>query len=335
MTMRILLIGGTWFLGKAVAHQALDLGHHVTTFNRGRSAPDLAGASAVHGDRTRGEDLNRLAEHSPWDLVIDTSASDMAPVQVLAGARALEAVADRYVYVSTVNAYTGWPNEPLTETSNTYDAPADAERDYGQVDGTTVHYGKQKAGSENAVRETFGKQRTTVLRPGVILGPGEYVGRLPWWLRRAERGGDILAPGTPDKAIQPIDVRDVAAFALSAPAGAFNLAAPKTSSTMGAFLNACLAETGSSGRLVWASDSELTEAGVKEWTELPLWRTSPGAWAVDTARAQEAGLMCRSLADTVADTSAWMQEGRGPVKHPRWDQHGIDPAKERRILDAL
>ncbi|MCX3058564.1 NAD-dependent epimerase/dehydratase family protein [Streptomyces beihaiensis] len=332
--MRILLIGGTWFLGKAIARTALSAGHHVTTFNRGRSAPDLAGVTAVHGDRTDIDDLNRLALHGPWDMAIDTSASEMAPRQVLSGARALEPVTDRYVYVSTVNAYRGWPNEPLTEASPVYDAPPDADRDYGADEGGPAHYGKQKAGCEGAASAEFG-ERLTILRPGVILGPGEYVGRLPWWLNRCARGGSILAPGAPDKLIQPIDVRDVAAFALAAPAGAFNLAGPRGRDRMVDFLTACLSATGSSGRLVFASDAALVAHRVKQWTELPLWRTNPGTWAVDTAKAQASGLTCRPLADTVADTWTWMQSDDAPVKHPRWEEHGIDPAREGQILAGL
>ncbi|WLQ34226.1 NAD-dependent epimerase/dehydratase family protein [Streptomyces castrisilvae] len=332
--MRTLLLGGTWFLGRAVAKQALEAGHEVTAFNRGRSAPDLPGTVPVHGDRTSAQDLARLAEHGPWDLVIDTSSSELAPAQVLAGARALEPVTAHYVYVSTVNAYTGWPNTPLTESSPTYDVPADAGRDYGRGDGPTAHYGQQKAGSEHAVRAAYRYDRTTLLRPGVILGPGEYVGRLPWWLSRCERGGDILLPGPPERTVQPIDVRDVAAFALTAPTGAFNLAAPKSRDTMDGFLTACLTATGSSGRPVPVPDAVLTQHGVREWTELPLWRTAGGAWAVDTTSAQTAGLVCRPLADTVTDTWSWMQDGPGPVKHPRWDQHGIAPEKEAEILAA-
>ncbi|MFE5017817.1 NAD-dependent epimerase/dehydratase family protein [Streptomyces sp. NPDC056690] len=254
--MRILLLGGTWFLGRAVAENALARGWRVTTFNRGRSAPDLPGTEPVHGDRTSADDLKRLAGYGPWDLVVDTSASEMAPCQVLDGTRVLAAEAERYVYVSTVNAYRGWPHEALTEDSPVYAAPPDASREYGAGDGVTVHYGMQKAGCEAAVLSQFG-DRATVLRPGVILGPGEYVGRLPWWLSRARRGGAILAPGQPGTHVQPVDVRDVAEFALSASPGAYNVAAPRDRDTMGDLLGACVAVTGSRGRLFELGPGEL------------------------------------------------------------------------------
>ncbi|GAQ58053.1 NAD-dependent epimerase/dehydratase family protein [Streptomyces acidiscabies] len=341
--MRILVLGGTWFLGRAVAQVALGQGWEVTAFNRGRSGTAPEGVAEVHGDRTVPGDVAKLAGHGPWDAVVDTSASELAPRDVLAGARALESVAGRYVYVSTVNAYRGWPDEPLTETSELLDGPADADIDYGRLpadwDGPDWYYGRQKAGAERAAITAFGAERVSVLRPGVILGPGEYVGRLPWWLRRAEKGGAILAPGDPAKSIQPVDVRDVAAFALdqaqAVGGGAYNVTAPLSRETMGGFLDACLEVTGRVGHLVWASDDLLIGHGVQQWTELPLWRTHAGVWSIDSALAQAAGLRCRPLAETVADTWEWLRAGGLPVEHPRWAEHGIAAAKEAEILAVL
>ncbi|CAL2073756.1 NAD-dependent epimerase/dehydratase family protein [Streptomyces murinus] len=341
--MKILVLGGTWFLGRAVAQAALDRGWEVTAFNRGRSGVAPAGTREIHGDRTVREDLTRLAQQGPWDAVIDTSASELAPRDVLAGAQTLEPAAGRYLYISTVNAYRGWPNEPLTESSELLEAPADADEDYGRLpanwDGPDWYYGRQKAGAERAVLAVFGAPRVAILRPGVILGPGEYVGRLPWWLRRVSKGGMILAPGDPGKSIQPVDVRDVAAFALdqaaSSGGGAFNVTAPLGRETMGGFLTACLDATRSAGRLVWAPDDLLVEHRVEQWTELPLWRTNAGAWDVDSSGAQTAGLRCRPLAETVAATWEWLQSGGVPVEHPRWAEHGISAEKEEEILSDL
>ncbi|MEQ6027921.1 NAD-dependent epimerase/dehydratase family protein [Streptomyces salinarius] len=341
--MRILVLGGSWFLGRAVAQDALTRGWEVTVFNRGRSGTVPEGAQTVRGDRTVAADLARLASEGPWDAVVDTSASEMAPRDVLAGARALEPVAGRYVYVSTVNAYRGWPNDPLTEDSEVLDGPPDADVNYGRLpddwDGPDWYYGRQKAGAERATTAAFGEDRAVVLRPGVILGPGEYVGRLPWWLNRAARGGRMLAPGAPDKPIQPIDVRDVASFALHQAAadtgGAYNCVAPIGRDTMSDLLTACVLVTGGDAQLAWAPDKLLLDQGVKQWTELPLWRTHAGVWKIESTRAQAAGLMCRPLADTVADTWTWLRDGGMPVKHPRWAEHGIAPEKEAVILAAL
>ncbi|MET9296573.1 NAD-dependent epimerase/dehydratase family protein [Streptomyces sp. NPDC003077] len=339
---RILVLGGSWFLGRAVVDGALARGWHVTTFNRGLSGGDLPGVHTVHGDRTSPADLRRLAETARWDAVIDTSSGDLAPREVLAGARALVSSTKRYVYVSTVNAYRGWPSEPLTEDSEVLDGPPDADADYGVLppgwEGPDWYYGRQKAGAERAVREVFGADGAVVLRPGVILGPGEYVGRLPWWLRRAERGGTVLAPGDPAKSIQPVDVRDVAAFALdqavAGNGGDYNVVAPVGRETMGGFLDACLRVTGRRGRLAWVPDELLVEHGVGQWTELPLWRTHAGVWNIASDRARAAGLVCRPLAETVEATWAWLRAGGAPVPHPRWEEHGIAPEKEERILTA-
>ncbi|MFE0421217.1 NAD-dependent epimerase/dehydratase family protein [Streptomyces sp. NPDC058953] len=341
--MKVLVLGGTWFLGRAVAVEALSRGWGVSLFNRGRSGDAPEGVQQIRGDRTVAGDLTELARHGPWDAVIDTSASELAPRSVLAGATALAAVAGRYVYVSTVNAYRGWPDEPLTESSEVLDGPPDADIDYGRLpdgwDGPDWYYGRQKAGAERASVAAFGATRVAILRPGVILGPGEYIGRLPWWLRRADRGGPILAPGPPGKSIQPVDVRDVADFALrqatASGGGSYNVTAPIGRETMGGFLEACLQATGSDGRLVWAPDDFLSERVIRQWTELPLWRTHPGVWRIDSARAQAAGLTCRPLSQTVHDTWKWLRDGGNPVAHPRWAEHGLPADKEAGLLSQL
>ncbi|MCT2589813.1 NAD-dependent epimerase/dehydratase family protein [Streptomyces sp. N2-109] len=341
--MRILVLGGTWFLGRAVAEAALARGWEVTVFHRGRTGTPPDGARTVHGDRTVAADLARLAGEGRWDAVVDTSAGELPPRDVLAGARLLEPVAGRYVFTSTVNAYRGWPDEPLSEDSLLLDGPPDADGDYGRLpadwDGPDWYYGRQKAGAERAVTSAFGAALTVILRPGVILGPGEYVGRLPWWLHRAEQGGRMIAPGSPEKAIQPVDVRDVADFALlqatAEGGGAYNCAAPVGHSTMGDFLTACVLATGGEAQLVWAPDKLLVDHGVSQWTELPLWRTHAGVWRVDSTRAQAAGLTCRPLSETVADTWAWLRGGGAPVTHPRQAEHGIAPEKEASLLAVL
>ncbi|MFF3277309.1 NAD-dependent epimerase/dehydratase family protein [Streptomyces chrestomyceticus] len=341
--MRILIMGGTWFLGRAVAEEALRRGWEVCTFNRGRSGLDVPGVRALHGDRTDPQDLAALASYGPWEAVVDTSSSELPPRDVLAGARALQAVTGRYVYVSTVNAYRDWPEAPLTETSELLDGPPEADAEYGRLpdgwEGPDWYYGRQKAGAERAVLEVFGERRSVLLRPGVILGPGEYVGRLPWWLRRAERGGRILAPGDPAKSIQPVDVRDVAAFALDQAAasagGAYNVVAPVGRETMGGLLEACLEVTGRRGKLCWVPDAFLLEQAVEQWTELPLWRTHAGVWNVASQRAQAAGLVCRPLAQTVDATWQWLRAGGVPVAHPRAAEHGLDPCEEQRLLQMV
>lgn len=337
--MRVLVMGGTWFLGKEVVAGALRRGWEVTTFNRGRSGTAAPGTEVVHGDRTVVEDLRRLAAHGPWDVVIDTSSSELSPRDVRLSTRALGGHAARWVHISTVSVYAGWPHDRLTEDSPLLDCPADADGTYGYTgaDGSPTKYGFQKAGGERAVEEEFGDQ-AVFLRPGVILGPGEYVGRLPWWLTRAQRGGPILAPAPADRHIQPVDVRDVAAFALdratSKGSGAYNIAHPD-GITFADFLAISLDVTGGHGRPVWTEPEVLIDHDVRQWTELPLWRTHAGVWSVDAQRAVAAGLQCRPIHDTIAETWAWWQSDGRPVDHPRWADHGIDPEKEAKILASL
>ncbi len=331
---RLLVLGGSWFLGRTVADAALARGWEVTAFRRGRSGAEVAGVTLVRGDRTSGADLARLADAGPWDAVVDTSG--YVPREVLASARALEPVTGRYVFVSTVSVYQGWPTVPLTEDSPVLNCPPDAGPDFGyDGDPGPSVYGFAKAGSEQAVAATFGADRSVFLRPGVIVGPREYVGRLPWWLRRMARGGRVLAPGRPERRIQPVDVRDVAEFALRTamgPVGAFNVTASGCE-TMGDLLKACREVTNSDAWFEWVTDEDwLIAQGVAQWTELPLWRTYPGVWAVDSYRARAAGLDTRSIQGTVADTWEWMQSGESTVRHERAAEQGIDPGKEKAIL---
>ncbi|MFI9764992.1 NAD-dependent epimerase/dehydratase family protein [Streptomyces sp. NPDC051963] len=337
--MRILVIGGTWFLGKSIAERALARGWAVTTFNRGRSGPDVEGVQPVHGDRTVREDLGRLAGHGPWDVVIDTSSSDLAPRDVLLSTTVLREAAQRWVHISTVSVYEGWPHQPLHDASPLLECPADADDRYGYTgeDGSPTAYGFQKAGGERAVTEAFG-EASVFLRPGVILGPGEYVGRLPWWLNRARRGGRLVAPAPAGQRIQPVDVRDVAEFALdqavSSTSGGYNVTHPE-GITFDGFVRECLTVTDSTGIPVWVAPEILVDQGVRQWTEVPLWRTHAGVWSVDSAGAVATGLRCRPIVETIRDTWAWLARDGRPVDHPRWAEHGIAPEKEAKILASL
>lgn len=330
--MRLLILGGTWFLGRTLAERAVKAGHAVTTFTRGRTAPDVAGVRPVHGDRTDPADLARVVSTGPYDAVVDTSGT--IPADVLRAATALAESARRYVYVSSVNAYEGWPTEPLSERSAVRACPPDATAapDAGAAD----RYGRLKAGCENAAGGVYG-DRALILRPGVILGPYEYIGRAAWWLNRMARDGRVLCPGDPERGIQPIDVRDVAGFILHAVGvglhGAYNVAAPIDHTTYGAFLSSCAHAVGTDPEMVWADDQFLLDQGVAMWTELPLWRTYRGTWTVDTDKARTAGLGARPIAETVADTWAWLKHGGDGETGERARELGIDADVETQLLD--
>ncbi len=332
--MRLLVLGGSWFLGRALVEDALRRGHLVTTFNRGRSGADIPGVESVHGDRENSANLAGLISGRKWNAAIDTSG--YVPRVVRESSRALAGHVGQLVFVSTVSVYEGWPVAPLSEESAVLEAPADAGPDFGRDDprGYPTQYGFQKAGCERAVREVF-DERALVLRPGVILGPYEYVGRLPWWLGRLARGGRVLAPGTPEREIQPVDVRDVAAFILNgleaSLTGTFNVAAPIGHATFGSLLAGCIDATRSDAELVWVDDEFLLGHGVRQWTELPLWRTYAGTWNVASDRAVAAGLSCRPLSHTVRDTWEWLHSG-DVAPHERQGEHGIAAEKEAQLL---
>lgn len=332
--MRLLVLGGSWFLGVQLVSDALAAGWEVTTFRRGRTGSDVPGTHTIRGDRTNADDLARLADAGPWDAVVDTSG--YVPANVGQVARALAPAAVRYIFLSTVSVYRDWPARSVTEDSDLRECSPDRDSDDGSPgDPGPALYGAFKAGAERAIVDAFGAERAVLLRPGVITGPREYVGRLPWWLRRVERGGRVLAPGKPAATIQPVDVRDVSAFAvraLSGLAGEFNITGPDT--TFADFLQACRDVTGSDAVFEWITDEPWLAEHVQPWVEVPLWHVRPGAWSVDTSRAREAGLRPRKLAATVADVWEWMRSGKPPVDHPRSGLVGVPADKEAAMLEA-
>jgi len=331
--MKILVIGGSSFLGRAYVSEALRRGHQVTTFNRGVSGPDQPGVEAVRGDRNDPADLERLTTGRHWDAVVDSAGQQ--PYAVALAARLLRPHADHYTFVSSVHAFTDWPALPVDEDSATRPCPADTPAD--QPPGNHL-----KAGCERALLEQFGADNSLILNCGLLIGPYENVGRLPWWLERIARGGKVIAPGDPDRALQLIDARDFAAFGLDllerGEAGRYVTSAPRASTTFRELLAACAEATGSTAELVPVGDEPLLAADVQPWTELPLWAPGlpdwAGIWLADTSRAEAAGLRCRPLAETVRDTWAWLQE-RGPATKPYLQGTtalGIDPEKEQKLL---
>jgi 2'-hydroxyisoflavone reductase len=330
--MRVLVIGGSMFLGRAVVAEALRRGDEVTTFNRGRSRPDLPGVTAVRGDREVTGDLRRLVDGREWDVVVDVCGYQ--PRNVAETARQLSGHARHYTFISTIRVHADWPARVVDERSPLHECPPDAEEGEPWV---------LKAGCERAVEQCFDGD-TMMIEPGVMIGPHEHVGRLPWWLTRIAKGGRVLAPGDPGRELQLIDARDIATFTLAQAAhgttGRFVTSGAPGSATFGSWLGACRAVTGSAADLVWVDDQTLGEYGVQQLFELPLWLpdvpASAAAWLTSPAKALAAGLVCRPVEETVRDTWEWLREipedersfGTAEV------HHGIAPDKEARILAA-
>jgi 2'-hydroxyisoflavone reductase len=318
--------------------EALARGWAVTTFNRGASGPDVDGVEPLRGDRADPSALGQL-EGRRFDVVVDTCG--FVPRVVGGSARALAGSGAHYVFVSSISATSTWPGQPTPEGLDGQPCSADAGMDDGG-------YGELKAGCERAVAEVFGES-TTVARAGLIIGPHENIGRLPWWLARIARGGEVLAPGDPAEPMQLVDARDLAAFLLDCgehrTGGTFNATGPRGSATFGSWLTDCVEETGSGATLTWVDDDVLLTHQVQPWTELPLWMPKglPGedngdhVWDADVSLAAGAGLRTRPVRESVADTWAWMQAGGSvPEAPPRYYlvPHGIEPAKEAAVLAA-
>ncbi|GAA1696333.1 NAD-dependent epimerase/dehydratase family protein [Kribbella yunnanensis] len=331
---RLLFLGGSWFVGSALITAATEAGHDVTVFNRGRAANAYpTGVKHVRGNWESEEDVARLASLGPWDAVIDVAG--VIPSLVQRCAYALAPVADRYVFMSTISAYRDWPYEAVDESSPLWDG--DPDWDPGTRTWDPDAYGPLKVGCELAVSRAFGADRVLVLRPHVVLGPREYVGRLPWWLARVDQGGRLVVPA-PDRSIQPVDVRDLAAFALNRAEaldiGVYNVAAPPGRDSFSGLLDVCREVTGGDVDPVWVEEEWLIDQGITQWTELPLWRALPTAWSMATDRAEAVGLRCRPLRQTVADTWAWMQAGGRSVEHERTAEHGLTTEREAELLAA-
>jgi 2'-hydroxyisoflavone reductase len=325
---RVLILGGTEFVGHALVDEALARGHDVTVLNRGTREPrtDL---TALGGDRTAPDGLDVLdGPDAPgeWDLVVDTWS--WGPKAVTDAAAHLSARAGHYVYVSSRSVYAG-PPALADESAAVVDGSAD-DTGYGD-------YARAKRGGELGAIAGFG-DRTLLLRPGLVLGPRENIGRLPWWLSRIARGGEVVAPGPADAGIQYVDARDLAAFALDSGAtGAVDLVTRPDTVTMRDLLETAVDVVGSDATLRWFAPERLLAAGVGQWVELPVWIAPgpdyEGMHRGGVARAFDLGFAPRPLRDTVADTWQWLRSIGGVApQRPDRPVVGLPDGKERALL---
>jgi len=324
--VRVLVLGGSGFVGRAVVEEALARGWSVATFNRGRNAA-VPGAERLIGDRLRSADLEALSGRA-WDLVVDTWAG--APRAVATSAGLLASRAQHYAYVSSESVYEHPPPAAPDESAPTVAVSPDAE---------AGEYPALKRGGELAAEAAFGG-RALFARAATILGPHENIGRLPWWLLRMDRGGEVLAPGPRDRPLQYVDVRDLARWLLDASAngasGAFNLACRSGHATMGTLLEACRDAAGPNAEPVWVPPEQILAAGIEPWTELPVWLPPDHeyGWMHHTSveRAHAAGLHCRPVEETVADTWRWLVSiDKRPILSEK-AVPGLDAEKERAVL---
>lgn len=298
--MNLLIIGGGVFLGQALLSSALEAGHSVTVFNRGLSRQWWPpGVKWIVGDRT--EDLHLLLRQR-WDAVIDTCG--YRPQDVELSCAALFDSCERYVFISSVSAYASFAQSPIREHDPLASAPS-ANRESV----TSENYGPMKAECERTVARVFGA-RCILVRPGLIVGTQDPTGRFSYWPWRIAAGGRVLAPGSPETAIQFIDARDLAGWILklakARASGAFNATGPNEGATLGELVDTCRWITGEEVEVDWVDERFLEREGVQPWVELPLWIPSHdpqtrGFHHVDTARALANGLKTRPMAVTLND----------------------------------
>jgi 2'-hydroxyisoflavone reductase len=314
--VRILLLGGPKFLGRAVADAALERGHELTFFNRGTTNPDLyPEVEKLRGDRDGGLEALRDGR---WDVVVDTSG--YLPRVVRASAELLAPACEHYVFVSSVSVYRDF-SQPAHEES-----PLATTDDPGTED-VEEHYGALKALCEAEVAAAFAGRSLTV-RAGLIVGPHDPTGRLTYWPHRVARGGEVLAPGPRERSVQFVDVRDLGAWIVVAAearlTGPFNVAGEPM--PLERLLAACRDVTGADARFTWVDESFLLEQEVGEWLELPLWLTGEG-WErmleTPVTKAFDHGLRTRPLEETIGATLELAETVAGV---------GLDPAREEELL---
>lgn len=317
--MRILVLGGTQFVGRALVEAALATGDEITLFHRGQTNPDLfPEAEHVLGDRDGG--LAAL-DGRTWDACIDVSG--YLPRLVGDAATALRDRLERYVYVSTISVYADL-SVPRDESG-----PLATITDETTEEITGETYGALKALGERAVTETFGA-RAAIVRPGFVIGPYDHTGRFPWWAHRAARGGEMIVPASIARAFQAIDTRDLADFLLIAAraplTGVFNATGPVPPVTMLDLVEAAASASDTDLNVEVVEDTFLTEQGIE--AELPLWADDPlwVAWAkVEVGKAIAAGLRFRPIDDTVAATLAHTE---------LVPSIGLEPEREAELLAA-
>jgi 2'-hydroxyisoflavone reductase len=309
--VRILILGGTQFLGRSLSEAALERGHELTLFTRGRTNTDLfPEAEKLRGNRDSG--LAAL-EGRTWDAVVDTSG--YVPGIVRDSAEVLRD-SGRYVFVSSVSVYADFSIPPVEGNAVADLGNASAD----ELAADSSNYGPLKALCEQAVEEVFG-ERALIVRPGLIVGPHDPSGRFTYWAQRLRRGGEILAPGPPARNTQFVDVRDLAIWIVDAVehglSGTFN------ATNEGVPWSELLA----GARVEWVSDDFLREHEVGPWMELPLWLSDPN-WAgmheVDVSRAVASGLRFRPLTETLS----------GAAGAPAVEGVGLTPEREAELLAA-
>lgn len=337
--LRVLILGGTGFIGPYQVRYALERGHKVTLFNRGKTNPKLfPEVEKLQGDRATGN-LDALKGRE-WDAVIDNPTT--LPLWVRDAGEILNDKTKHYVFISTLSVYADNSKPDMDEsapvTKMDESLPIAAARD-PRTKGLMENYGGLKAMSEMEAERAFAG-RTTIIRPGLIVGPGDLTDRFSYWTVRIERGGEVLAPGAPDDRVQIIDARDIGEWTVriveQGATGTYNAVGPKAPLSIAEMLYGIRAVTTSDVRFTWVDAEFLEREKVRPWADMPVWIPGKGEYAGfgrrSNRRAIERGLTFRSLADTSRATLDWYKAR--PAEEQLKLRNGLAPAREQEVLAA-
>ena len=326
----ILVLGGTAFLGPPFVRAALQNGHKVTLFNRGKTNPGLfKDLEQLRGDREKG-DLESLKGRK-FDAVIDTSG--YVPAHVEATAKLFAESCKHYQFISTISVYGAFGDRPDTIDENTDTSTVEDGKvaKVNSIKEAMPFYGPLKARCEAAAQAAL-PGRVATIRPGLIVGPGDTSDRFTWWPVRIDKGGEVLAPGDPDGHVQFVDVRDLAAWMLhcieQSVTGVYNVTGFHGRVSMAEVLGACKCATSTPVTLTWGSEEFLQENKVGAYREMPLWIPREGRSVVANGMAQEKGMRFRPIAETIRDTLQWAKTERGDKPFST----GVKPERETELL---
>ncbi|MFL6618730.1 MAG: NAD-dependent epimerase/dehydratase family protein [Povalibacter sp.] len=325
--LKILILGGTGFIGPHFVKALRDHGHALTLFNRGKRAPDMfPDIETLIGDRNGQIDA---LKNRDWDVVIDDSGYLLKHVRLTT--ELLKDHTQYYLYISSISAYADF------KTPNIDEDYALAELKDPETEEIMANYGGLKAGCEKIVEAAFG-QRCSIVRPTYIVGPGDHTDRFTYWPVRVSRGGEMLVPGSASDPMQFIDVRDLAEFVRLCVEkkipGRYNACNPPRSVTMGMVLDTSKRISKSDTRYVWVSEEFLEAQKLLDSNEIPIWSPPSGEWIgaaqVSCARAVAKGLKFRDPATTIADTLAW--HATRPLEQQQKLRAGFTPEREAELL---
>ena len=337
ISKRLLILGGTGFIGPNMVRYAVECGHEVSIFTRGRSSAQLPeGVEHLIGDRN---DDHTALEGRTWDVVLDNNAQDYRWVQK--STELLKDAAQQYIFVSSISAYDleggfGWGAkdrilmEPIVDEGYKRISPPE-----GWSDGGDAGYGLMKTLSEDIAHAAF-PDRTTVVRPGLIVGPGDRTDRFTYWPVRIDEGGEVLAPGNPMHSNQIIDQRDltewIVRLAETGTTGDFNGTGPGYRLTMGEMLEQIGTIATNEFEFTWVTEDFLEAQGVTPWSDLPTWIPGDPLMFVTVQAAIDAGLTYRSIPLTARDTLEW--DKTRPAEERANRLFGWSREREREVLDA-